>query len=352
LKNTPESVQVIDPNVQDAWSQLDESGVGELASSYVLCTAIVGLARTGVGSRLSMRWAPLDSLVPPGADSELIRHVLHYLEIRGLVESRVNDWRLLPRGAGLLADLPESLIGYYVEAYGPVLNRMSGQLGGTEKYGVEVNRNAEALGRRCEVLFRSFGTKLVTDLVAERGAHTVVDLGCGTGGLLLDLCGQNPELKGLGLDIANDAIVFAQQRALLSGVGDRLSFIVADAFQPESWPAAAANADFYVMVGALHEHFRDGDDAVVALLNRYADLLTDPAEAGKTLLLAEPELHRDTADAEFYLIHALTAQGMPRRRENWLEVIDAAGLKCRRVFSVPNTAFRFAYYELQAGRGT
>ncbi len=344
----PESVEVVDPEVQDAWRQLAESDVGCLASSYVLCTVIVGLARAGVASRLSASWAPLNSLIPPGAESGLIRHVLRYLEIRGLVESHRDDWRLLPRGAGLLADLPESLLGYYVEAYGPVLSRMFGQLSGTEKYGVETSRDTEALGRRCEVLFRSFGTKLIARLVAEHSARTVVDLGCGTGGLLVDLCGQHPELKGLGLDIAADAIGFAQQRAVQSGLDDRAFFIVADAFQPEAWPSAAVNADFYVMVGALHEHFRDGEDAVVALLSRYADLLASPADAAKTLLLAEPELYHDTADADFYLIHALSGQGMPRRRESWFKVIDASGLKCRRVFSAPNTGFRFAYYELQA----
>jgi SAM-dependent methyltransferase len=346
---TSESVEVIDPDVQEAWRQMADSGVGGLASNYVLCNAIVGLTRAGITAKLSASWAPLDSLVPPGASTELVGHVLRYLEIRGLTECRGDDWRLLRRGAELLADLPESLVGYYVEAYGPVLSRMSGQLTGTEKYGVDVSRDTEALGRRCEVLFRSFGTTLVGDLIAEHGARSVVDLGCGTGGLVLDLCDRYPDLKGLGLDIAADAIGLAQQRAADSGAGDRVSFIVADAFQPQTWPSRAANADFYVMVGTLHEHFREGDGAVVGLLSRYADLLAPTGGVSKTLLLAEPELYRDSADADFYLIHALTAQGMPRPGKGWLEVIAASGLTCRRVFRAPNTGFRFAYYEIQAG---
>jgi SAM-dependent methyltransferase len=348
MQMIPESVEVVDPDVQDAWQRLADSDVGSLASSYVLCTAIVGLTRAGIASRLSADWASQDSLVPPGADAEVIGHMLRYLEIRGVVESRAGEWRLLPRGAALLAELPESLIGYYVEAYGPVLNYMSARLDGTKHYS-EISRDTEALGRRCEVLFRSFGTKLVADLIEEHGARSVVDLGCGTGGLVLDLCAQYPGLTGLGLDIATDAIDYAKQRAADLGLADRASFIVADAFAPELWPRAAVDADFYVMVGALHEHFRDGDDSVVALLRVYADLLASPAGTGKTLLLAEPELHRDAADADFYLIHALTGQGMPRPRGGWLGVIGEAGLRCHRVFSAPNTGFRFAYYEIQAG---
>jgi SAM-dependent methyltransferase len=351
MQVTSESVEVVDPQVQEAWRQMADSGVGRLASDYVLCNAIVGLTRSGIAAKLSATWAALGSLVPPGASTDLVRHVLRYLEIRGLTESSGDDWRLRPRGGELLADLPESLIGYYAEAYGPVLSRMSGQLTGTEKYGVDVSRDTEALGRRCEVLFRSFGTTLVADLIAEHGARSVVDLGCGTGGLVLDLCDRYPDLKGLGLDIAEDAIGLARQRAADSDARDRVLFVVADAFQPQTWPSDAANADFYVMVGALHEHFREGDEAVTGLLSRYADLLARSGGVSKTLLLAEPELHRDGADADFYLIHALTAQGMPRPEKGWLDVIAASGLTCRRVFRAPNTGFRFAYYEIQAGTG-
>jgi hypothetical protein len=67
------------------------------------------------------------------------------------------------------------------------------------------------------------------------------------------------------------------------------------------------------------------------------------------MLLCEPELYVDGSDADFYLVHVLTEQGFPRPRDGWLKVIEAAGLRCRRILSAPNTAFRFAYYEIVAG---
>ncbi|WP_395575171.1 SAM-dependent methyltransferase [Streptomyces sp. BK79] len=341
------SVEVLDDEVQHTWKSVAEAGAGELASSYVLSTAIVGLANSGVADRLSGDWTPLADLAPKPELADRIGKVLRFLELRGIVESQDDTWRTTERGARLLDEVAESLLGYYVDAYGPVLHDIGGLLNGTRTYGTDVSRDTEALGLRCEVLFRSFGGNLVRDLVRERGARGVLDLGCGTGGLLLDLVRDNPGLRGFGLDIAEDAITYAGRRAAEQGVGDRLSFLVGDAFRPQDWPAEVVEgADFYVAVGALHEHFRDGEAAVVDLLGRYGELLR--ADRNRTLLLCEPELFVDTEDANFYLIHVLTEQGFPQPREGWLKVIEAAGLTCKRVFSAPNTAFRFAYYEIVA----
>ncbi|NUT45889.1 MAG: methyltransferase domain-containing protein [Saccharothrix sp.] len=335
-------VEVVDPVVQRTWREVSESGAGQLAASYVLTTAIVGLTRAGVADRLSSSWTPLQALVPPGGRADRVGQVLRYLEIREVVESGADGWRLTARGERLFGEVAESLLGYYVDAYGPVLHRIGDLLDGSARYDVDVRRDTEQLGLRCEVLFRSFGADLVRNLAAEYGSRGVLDLGCGTGGLLLDLVTADPDLTGVGLDIAADAIALAATRAEAAGVTDRLRFVQGDAFAPHTWPAEVDRCDLYVAVGALHEHFRDGDQAVVDLLSTYADRLRE----GRKLLLCEPELHVDAADADFYLVHVLTEQGFPQPRARWQEVIAAAGLTCERIFSAPNTGFRFAYYEI------
>src|SRR5439155_9427186 len=75
-----ESVEILDPEVQQVWQDVAESGAGALASSYVLCTAIVGLNHSGVASRLSREWTPLSALTPDGASAERIAQVLRFLE--------------------------------------------------------------------------------------------------------------------------------------------------------------------------------------------------------------------------------------------------------------------------------
>lgn len=323
-----------------------EADAGGLAAAYVLTTAVVGLAEAGIAQRLSPAWTPLAALAPNPAARDVVAGVLRYLAIRGITEQDGDRWRVTDRGRPLLHELPTALLGYYADAYGPVLHAMSGQLTGERPYAAGPHRDSAALGRHCEVLFRSFGTELVRRLAREHRAGAVLDLGCGTGGLVLDLCRDDPGRRAVGLDIAEDALAIGAERARAEGLADRVTFVAADAFRPDTWPRAAYDCDFLVAVGALHEHFRDGEDSVVELLSRYAKLMSE-REHG-VLLLAEPELLADPADADFFLVHVLTAQGMPRPRDRWLPLFARAGLRCHRLFSAPNTGFRFAYYELLA----
>lgn len=62
---TTESVVVLDDDVQAAWRLAAQSGAVDLASSYVLSTAIVGLAQAGIAGRLTEDWTPSATLIPP-----------------------------------------------------------------------------------------------------------------------------------------------------------------------------------------------------------------------------------------------------------------------------------------------
>ena len=361
-----ESIELNDPDVQSVWHPIAQAGVRDLAAGYVLASTLVGVARAGVAERLSDReWTPFATLLPVGAVPHLVRNTLRYLEIQGVVESQGiswigaeldpatadgGRWRLTADGSVLLAEVAESLLGFYVEAYGPVLADVGGLLAGTADYGTDVLRKGEALGRRCEPMSISFMSNLLRDLMRERNAHSVLELGCGTGGLALHMAQQDPAFRAVGIDIAEDAIRLADKRVAERNLADQVSFVVGDAFAPDSWPQQAADCDVLLAVGALHEEFRGGRDAVVAHLARYRPLLArDP---NRVFLLAEPDLQINRGDAEYYLMHVLTKQGFPQDRTSWLEVIDEAGLTCERVVHQPNVEFRFAFYEITAaGRG-
>jgi cyclopropane fatty-acyl-phospholipid synthase-like methyltransferase len=171
-----------------------------------------------------------------------------------------------------------------------------------------------------------------------------LDLGCGGGSLLVELCLARPDLSGVGIDIAPEAIEAAERLAASQGVADRVEFAVADAFDPDSWPPVCGEVDLICGVGILHEQFRDGDDAVIDILNRY----TRVATGQRTLLFGEPELRYDNQenDSDFFLVHFLTAQGIPRGRAGWLDLFERTRLRCRRVYSSAVAGPRTLFYEL------
>jgi release factor glutamine methyltransferase len=70
------------------------------------------------------------------------------------------------------------------------------------------------------------------DLVEKRKGRDeplrLLDLGTGTGCILLTLLAELPQARGLGIDVSLDAIRVAEANATCLGVADRASFLVSD----------------------------------------------------------------------------------------------------------------------------
>lgn len=335
--------EVHDAQAQADWAMVRTSGIGEMLAGYNLTLALAMVEQTGMAAKLQENGGCSRERLLEGLDPAMGRGLLDYLVIRGVVTDRDGDVVPTERGRSLMSAVPMALLGYYHESYSPVLRKGAGLLEGTLTYGKDVERDGEALGRHCEVLFRSFGTSVVMSMLDSMGARCLLDLGCGSGGLLMDACKQRPGLRAIGLDNSPEVVRYGKQRIAEAGLADRIELLEGDAFAPETWPEACAEADAILIAGTLHEHFRCGEQAVVDVLDRYADFLGD---SGKGLILAEPELYRDNVDADFYLIHTFTRQGYPRRRDDWFKVFEKSRLRCREMVQVPNTGFRFAYFHL------
>jgi len=342
----PEIVDVVEPEVEAVWRDYSESGVPSIISSVNMAFVIRACWTTGLAEKLINR-ASLDELVE-GLDLHTATNLLRYLALRGLVVETNDAPQLTPWGRSVFSDVSIASLGFYLEGYGPVIQRADDLLSGRVRYGQGLSRNVRALTAHHASLFHRFYTPIVLQALQGISVSSLLDLGCGAGPLLIDTCMRHPTLRGVGLDISEDAIALARESSVQNGLSDRLQFFVADAFDPESWPSECLQADAMCAVGVLHEHFRTSEDAVVDLLNRYSGLLQDSM---KTLLLGEAELRYDDRenDSDLFLVHALSGQGFPRRRELWLDVFAKSQLRCRRVFSRPGSGpLRLVFYDLVA----
>lgn len=341
----PRLVEIVDVEVQRNWRKYERSGMASLISSYNLCNALFALAQTSLRAKLRAdRSTPAATLLE-GVDYHLGEHLLHYLAIHGVVEADAVGYRLTVLGDDLMSDVALAQLGAYREAYGPVFNEMTALLSKEKLYGADVSRNGSALSRHSAVLFHTFHTPIVVSALRDLGASCVLDLGCGAGRSLVDACHRDPELRGIGLDISPDAIEVARRLAYEEGLTDRLEFVVGDAFRPDSWPDVCGRADALLAVGVMHEHFREGEAAVIELLNVLAELMRQRI---KGFVLGEPELRYDVADndPDFYLAHIFTGQGFPLRCERWLELFPQTELECRRVLRRAGGGPRLVFYDL------
>jgi SAM-dependent methyltransferase len=67
----------------------------------------------------------------------------------------------------------------------------------------------------------------------------VVDLGCGSGGRLLDVLAAYPRARGIGIDIARPALDAAWADSSAAGMSDRVTFLGADVLDMQERPEFA-----------------------------------------------------------------------------------------------------------------
>jgi len=89
-------------------------------------------------------------------------------------------------------------------------------------------------------------TKTVVDVVLkqtpEHGAFSILDLGVGSGAILLAILAERPAAKGLGVDVSEEALAVARDNAAHLGLAGRVALLRGD------WTEGLADASFDVVV--------------------------------------------------------------------------------------------------------
>ena len=180
----------------------------------------------------------------------LVAEVAGALSTAGFEEPRRHARRLVASALAISrADLfghpdravDEQQIGRIRAMLGRMVKRepLSRILGKREFWGLEFALSAETLDPRPE-------TETVVEAVLRRNPERraplrFLDLGTGTGCLLLTLLAEFPAASGVGIDIAERAVRTAACNAVALGVADRALFLVGD------W-GAAVSAKFDAVV--------------------------------------------------------------------------------------------------------
>lgn len=346
VNGMPPVVELQDAEQRREWQKFTLSDLPEMISAMHVCHAVHALSTTPLLERLRNGPRQPGNGLLDGITPDIGAGLLRYLVNRGILQIQGEEYFLTRLGEFLTTDISLARLGIYVEAYGGVTSRIGELLTGEAVYGKDVVRDGGALGAHCATLFSFFHTPVVLQAMQGRKVKRMLDVGCGGGQLIVDACLRDPSLTGVGIDIDPDAIAWANDLARRSGVADRVEFVVGDAFAPKTWPAVCTEADGLCMMSALHEHFRHGEQAVVDLLDEMATMLPQL----KVLLIGEPELRFDGRenDDDFFLIHVLSGQGLPRDRSAWFEVFEKSRLQCRQVYTRPGAGPRICFYDLAA----
>lgn len=344
---SPPLVEIVNPDSQAWMEAIRGSNVVPLVKALDLAHALLALDETGMAARLVASEAvPLAELVV-GLDAELAGHFLRYMEMREIVKLDEDRVRLTEAGRKLLETTgPITTLRFYLRGYGEVIAATSDLLRGVRTYGKEVVREGAAVGGASAETSRRLANHLIYRRLESIGARCVIDVGCGGGAFLIDLCRRDPEIRGIGLDISEPAIEAARREVEREGLASRIQLVVGDGFHPETWPSPCDEADVVVASQVLHEGTRRSQEPTLATLRRFAERLR--AGRLKALLIYENRFtgQWNTLESEFFLVHALSQQGFPMSPEAWTELFTQAGLACREILYEKNT--RFVVYDLAA----
>ncbi len=168
-------------------------------------------------------------------------------------------------------------------------------LGRREFWGLEFTVSDAVLDPRpdTETLVRA-----ALDWLDGKGAARIVDLGTGSGCILLALLSERPDDRGLGVDASQQALAIARYNAGALGLADRAAFVAGD----WSLGLLAASADLVVAnppyiahadIASLEPEVRDhdpagaldgGEDGLDAYRRIAADLARVVAPGGAAIL--------------------------------------------------------------------
>ncbi|CAN5765245.1 class I SAM-dependent methyltransferase [soil metagenome] len=136
---------------------------------------------------------------------------------------------------------------------------------------LDITHQLRAAGAEAVEINAPMGPERLTQLVdwlTGQEPSTVVDLGCGHGAMLLRVARRSSTTQCVGVDVDPDVIEVARAAAAAAGLGEQVTFEVADATR---WNDAAAAT---LCIGAAHA-FGGPSDMLASLAE-----LTDPQGVG------------------------------------------------------------------------
>ena len=282
---------------------------------------------------------PVVLSVLPDRLGETVREVARVLAAADVAEAASEARRLVQLASGLealtLVTDPERLLSETEKnAIAGVLARRAareplGRIAGVrEFYGRQFRLSPATLEPRVD-------TETLIDAVLEIvAAHgwsdrpiSILDIGTGTGCILLTLLAELPQARGLGIDIASEAVATAQANAARLGIGSRARFEVRDGPEGLTGPfdLVVSNPPYIPSgdIAGLAPEVRDfdpraaldGDADGLGFYRRWIPLADQLAPTGWIVL----EVGAGQADAVAGLLEGVRRTG-PGSARRWLDL--------------------------------
>jgi len=236
--------------------------------------------------------------------------------------------------------LVEVARGWFDGVYGyeGVFHHLEALLRKEKEYGRDVKRRSDFVARGSGEMEKWIYFPLAINVINKGGFKKVLDLGCGEATFLRDLCENNDQVPGYGIDIAPEAIADGRERVKEAGLQDRIHLFVEDITRLEQVPEPLQGIDIATTFFVFHEILYAGADRVVELLQSFRAIFPGVPLIVFEVIRPTPEEMRKRPGmaVHYFLQHDLTHQ-RPVSREEWKTLFRTAGF-----ISIEETYLGFA----------
>ena len=239
---------------------------------------------------------------------KILQSICDYLYYIGVLRKNNLNYSLAKKGEAIL-NLSRSSYEF-VYAYAPLLQELETLLKNEKIYGKDLYRRDEFVAKASFRTEQWFPIPVVKNIIRKYNFKSVLDLGCGNAAFLIDLCSQNPDLYGYGIDISQEVINNGRELITKSKLSHRIKLENLDIFQIGKIKFRDEQINAITIFFVLHELIAEGNEKAILLLKRIKETFPDSYLIVCEMSLPSPSKLKKKASLfnEYLLFHNLANQ--------------------------------------------
>ncbi|HEU4390019.1 MAG TPA: class I SAM-dependent methyltransferase, partial [Blastocatellia bacterium] len=196
--------------------------VFDVVEAYQIAHAVAALHDLDLFAALRKPSTADEVAAANALDAGLLRGMLEYVAARTDLLKRSGDRFVVTRNYSAASRF---LLDLYIGAYGRNATHLVALLRNPTAARKTVGRVSQA---RAFAAVDGSGNGFLTELIRRLELNQLLDLGCGTGALLLTLAEQDPDFAGYGIDLSKPMCRVARARVRAAGLGKRIRVFEGD----------------------------------------------------------------------------------------------------------------------------
>ena len=212
--------------------------------------------------------------------------------------------------------------------YSEVFHSLEPLLRREKVYGRDFYRRSDFVARGSGEMENLLFFPMVNDIIIANGYQRILDLGCGDGTFLRNLCELNPDVQCFGIDLAPEAVEEGNRVLRQAGLENRINLFALDISKIEEVSGSLKEVDAATVFFVLHELLYFGEDVLLNFLKNFRRLFPGaPLIAFEAVRPPVEELRRHPGISVYYFLYHDLTQQKPVDADKWKQLFRAAGFQ-------------------------